>query len=221
MQWFLLVLLGLVLGAGVAVAVWVPNRSFLLRILGIVLVATLAAVAVGTFWKQAVLSLAIAAVSGLAVAVMFQKVAPRRAIAGALTAFVLLFAFSWLALKLADIFLFGKEVDVFRWIGELPENVTSWGSFPMPSPEVLAALGLALFLSSALLPRTARAPAAFAGLFLLFVFGPRILEAQEVYWGEALFLHDPLMRFGLWCLALFVILQILLSIDKGNPKQGG
>lgn len=40
---------------------------------------------------------------GRSIAVMFQKVASRKAIVGALTAFVLLFAFSWLALKLAGL----------------------------------------------------------------------------------------------------------------------
>ncbi|MCC6487444.1 MAG: hypothetical protein IT364_08080 [Candidatus Hydrogenedentes bacterium] len=224
MQWILLTLLVLTLGTIGAIAAWAPNRHFLLRVAGVILVTTLAAVAVSMFWKQSVLALAIAAVCGLAIAVMFQKVAPGKAIVGALTAFVLLFAFSWLALKLADIFLFNKEVDLSRWIewiGELPGSSTSWDSFPMPVPELFVAFGLALLLSSALLPRTARAVAVLAGLFLLFVFGARILATREVYLGEATLMDDPLVRLALGCLALFAILRLLLSIGTGNQNKRG
>jgi hypothetical protein len=224
MPWVLLALLGMLLGVLAAVAFWAPNRYFLLRVAGVTLVTALAVAACGVFWKQTVLALAIAAVCGLAIAVMFQKVAPGKAIMGALTAFVLLFAFSRLALKLADVFLFGKEVDISGWVGlmdEMPTGFPSWDSFHMPTPEFLAALGLALLLSSALLPRTARAVAVLAGFFLLFVFGARILAAHEVYWGEALLMHDPLLRFALGCLAVFAILKILLSICSGDRNKGG
>jgi hypothetical protein len=212
------------LGILAAVAFLAPNRHFLLRVAGVILVTALAAAACGVFWKQTVLALAIAAVCGLALAVMFQKVAPGKAIVDALTAFVLLFAFSWLALKLADVFLFGKDVDMPPWIGsigELPTGFPSWDSFPTPAPEFLVALGLALLLSSPLLPRTARALAVLAGFSLLSVFGARILAAHEVYWGEALLMHDPLLRFAFGCLAVFAILKILLSIGTGDRNKGG
>ena len=169
------------------------------------LAVALLAVGAALFWKHAIVALAIAAVCSLAVGVMSQKVDPSKAIGGALAAFLLMFAFSWLALQMADPLLFGRDSDLSRWIRESAGRAWPFGGEPFESPMLFVAIAVASLSAARFLRPGLKAVAVFVGTLLLFFFGFRLLEDHGFFLSDFFYRHVPASR-------LVVVAMIVLGI---------
>lgn len=214
MAWLLIFLALATLGAVGAAAALGPSRDFPARIAAAVLVLGMLTAGAVLLWRPAIVALAIASVCSLAVGVMFQRVAPARAISAALGAFVLMFAFSWLALQLAPPFLYGEESDLTRWLSRVGERL----DLPDPthaSPALLAAAGAACLLAAACLRRWLRAIAVFAGALLLLVYLPPLLG--EVDFAPLAPGGDPNLRL----LALGLLVAGIVVLARRARRRRG
>lgn len=194
---------------------WAPSRTFKIRALAAAVALAVVVVLVALIWKQAVVALAIAAVCSLAVAVMFQKVDPSRAISGAIAAFVLFFIFSWLAIQVSEPLFFHRQSDVSRWLESL-WNQRHFDSYSSSSTW-LAAIGLACLIGGSLLDRWLRASAVFVGVVLLCVFGPVVLDENGFSLLTSLRCTDPVLKVALLCLLVAGIVTLTRAIGSKHP----
>lgn len=202
MFWLFFMVVAATLGAVIAAGVLAPSRGFALRVVGVILALAILVVLTVLLWKQAILALAIAAVCSLAIGVMFQKVAPAKAIEGAIAAFVLIFVFSWLALQMAGPLLFDRESDLSRWLHQIRLECGPSGRHAVTGPNFLVALGGASLLAACCLDGWMRATAVFAGALLMFFFSPALLENSN-FFGQMFYGHDPVFNLAFLC--VFVI----------------
>lgn len=217
MLWFFMLVMLTALGAVIAAGALAPDRNFALRVVGVLFALSILVVLAVLLWKQAIVALAIAAVCSLAVGVMFQKVDPSKAIGGAITAFVLMFLFSWLALQMADPLLFGRESGLSQWLQRAFHDFHHLGKGDVQTPGFLAALGAACLLAACCLDGWAKAITAFIGGLLVLYFAPAALEQKGIVVRDLFYGHDPVFRlamFGVCVVAAVSIVRLLTASEK-------
>ena len=219
MFWFFILIIAATLGAVITAGAMAPNKNFALRVTGVIFALAILIVLSVLLWKQAIVALAIAAVCSLAVGVMFQKVDPSKAIAGAITAFVLMFVFSWLALQMADPLLFNRESDLSRWLGDAFNGFRPFGGHDVGAPGFLAALGAACLLAAFFLDRWMRAISVFFGALMVLFFAPAVLEQQGVFVRDFFYGHDPVFKLAVLGVIVIGIVGIVrLLANSKNSK---
>ncbi len=206
---------GAALGAVLAAAVLPSNRRFAVRAAAAVLaVAGLFLVSV-FMWRQVLIALTVLALFALALGVLFQRVPPSKAIGAAIAALFLIFALTWLTLRLGEAFLFAPQDQPFSLCRH-------WRDSPPIPMEVLSGLDSSLFLilglatlaAGTLLKSWARALAVFAGLSGMGLwaravypeFGPG-LEFAPVF-------RDPLVQGALAAVIVAGLMRWLFAMGK-------
>lgn len=220
MLWFFITMIAVALSAVITAGVMAPTRRFALRIVAVVLASALLIVAVVVWWKYAIVAAAIATVCSLAIGVMFQKVKPAQAVAGAIVAFVLMFVFSWLALQMADPLLFNEDSELTHWLtglfstGGLYDNRQSW------SPGLTLALVVFGLVVAYALRRWFK-PILITALFL-FVIGSVLifLDQSGINLTELFSGNDPTSRLAsLLLLFGVIVVAAKLIINSNRPKN--
>jgi hypothetical protein len=222
MMWLFIILVAVLIGVAIAAGWLAPTRGFGTRIAGVLLALALMIIIMSLIWQDAVLALAISTVCVLAVGVMFQKVTPGKAIGGAIGAFILLFAFVWLARQLAGPFLFNKESDLSRWFSESFKNHSLSETRSVYRPGVFVALGAATLLVPKFLGGWLRALAVFLGALLIFVFFPAAMERAGFCWDNFSHPRDPVLQLAMLCagfITLLGIIRIIMNSKNHNNNN--
>jgi len=219
MLWFFILIVAATLGGVITMGALAPNRNFAIRVIGVILALALLVIGTMFLWKHAIVALAIAAVCSLAVGVMFQKVDPSKAIGGALAAFVLMFVFSWLALQMADPFLFGRDSDLSRWISKFTSDLRPFSGYDVGGSGFLTALGIACLLAACFLDRWIKAIAVFFGALLLLFFGPTVLERHGLLVRDFFYGHDPVFKLAVLCVVVISIVGIVRLLTNSRNSR--
>ncbi len=169
------------------------------------------------FWKETLLAIAIIAVTLLAVAVMFQKVPMAKAVQGAVVGFLLIFAFSWLAFTLADVFLYGKT-DVSFMPAVFSDRTWHFDIEGELQPALACAVGVAAIVVAGLLPAKARAFLSFPGLILILCFGPQFLETISYSNPDLAMLRNPFFQGTLLIAAVILTAHWLTAPNSDNQR---
>lgn len=173
-------------------------------------------VAASHFWHETVLGLAIASLVFLALGVMLQKVTPAKALVGALTALVLFFVFTWLAVQLADTFFFDKESTLQRWLEvNWPSSSDSDFAF-RPSPWVPFAVGIACLAASAFLPRYPRAVLVFIALVLLLLQLPYYFPVTGWAGQIESLAHEPAIQAAV---IVAIVILVMRALPGGEARR--
>ena len=219
MFWLFILMILLIVGTIIAAGVLAARRTLTPGVVGAIIAVGMLVVLTALLWKHAILAVAIAAVCALAVGVMFGRIDPSKAIMGAITAFVLFFVFTWLALQMAEPLLFGRESDLSQWVKQVFGHGEAFNGGDFGSSGFLAALGVACLIGGCFLARWMRALAVFAGLMLLLTSGPRILDEHGLSFRELLYTHDPVLRLAYLGMIVVGIVAVvkLLSQNSKNP----
>jgi len=206
--WFIVIVAVVLAGAAFLGAI-LHSRRFVWAGIGAAAGIVLLFVAASYFWHEAVLGVAIASLVLLALGVMLQQVAPAKALAGASTALILLFVFSWLAVQLADTFLFNKESPLQRWLN------TEWPALPdgldvfWPNSTAQIALATACLVTAAFLKRIYKAVLVFVGILLLTLQVPYLMQVGDWYGRLQLLMENPLILATIFFMALSFAVRIL------------
>jgi len=174
------------------------------------------------FWQHAVLAVAIISTVFLALGVTLQKVEPVKAITGAVTALILFFVFSWLAVQLADTFLFNRESNVEKWLNREWDFLPQTALLTLPAKALQVALGIACLAAAAFLNRIPRAVLVFIGILLLALQFVHLLEGAVWATEFSPLFHDPLVQLSLVFLsAAFAIRFLIQSLysDESDKKR--
>ncbi len=219
MVWLFALLIFIALAAVVAAGVLGARPSFPSRATAVVLAIVLLAIGVAFFWKHTVVALAIASVCSLAIGVMFTKVAPGKAFAGALSSFVLMFVGSWLALQIAEPLLFDRESDLARWFHESVELAVPLNDAGIQDPGFFVAIAIASLLAACFLGHRMKAVAVFIGTLLLCFFGPPLLENNGFFLTDFFYRHDPAARLVVLALIVLGFVSVFRLLANSNNKN--
>lgn len=224
MLWILTFVLVLTVAVAATAALLGVRRAATFAILGAAGIVGLVA-GIILAWRYVVVAVAIGGVSILALAVMYQKVPPVKAIVSALAAFVLFFVFSWLALQLAEPFLFHRESQLFELVERWQWHSPDWHAIFAKYDSLGIPAGLALLFSAAFIRGGWRTLAVFGG-FLLLMLGFSSLTASNLQSLAVLLREeDPLklvIVLGLGVLAVVSIVKILSQTngcDKSEERK--
>ncbi len=190
---------------------WSPST----RLVAVAAAVLVAPVVGGLLWKGTLVAVAITAVTVLALAAMFGKVPAGKAVEGALVGFFLIFAFSWLAFTLADVFLYGKTDVSFvpaafsnrQWYLDI-----EWDFLP----SLACAAGIAAIVVAGLLPVRARGFLSLPGLIAILWFGPTLLETVSYSNPDLALLRNPFFQGALLIAAVIASAQWLSASRSQN-----
>ena len=214
-QWFCLFAVGAALGAVLAVAVMAPNRRYAVRVGGAVLGAAGLLVVSVLLWRHLLTALTIAALFALALGVLFQKVPPSKAMGAALAALLLVFAFTWLTLRLNEVFLLGPREQPFSLVQQWLENASvQVGGLGGLDSTLLLVVGLAALAAGALLEARVRALAVFAGLLLVGLWARAAFPGFGPALAYAPIFRDPLVQGALVAVVVAGFMHWLFTTGK-------
>ena len=129
MHSFLILVTTATLGAFVAIIALAPRNDIAMRNMGVALAVGLLAMAAALLGQQAIVVLAIAAVSALTVATMMRRLPQFKAVGGVLAVIAVMLAFFWATSPTASLRLSGGNIGWPRWMNA--SNVTGQ-NFPRP-----------------------------------------------------------------------------------------
>lgn len=219
MIWFFVLLIVVALAAVIAAGLLGARPSFPARTAAVVLAVALLAAGAALFWKHTVIALAIASVCSLAVGVMFTRIAPGKAFAGALAAFVLMFGGPWLALQLSSPLLFDRESDLTRWAGAAWGALTT-GEWNFPTAKLAVSIAFLGLLAASLFGPRVRALAILVGGNLLLFFGPRVMEELGLYHPGMHSGIDPLLAALITVAVVLGVVGLLQRLsDNSNHNN--
>lgn len=215
MEWLVMLVTGAALGAVLAAAVLPSHRRFAARAAAAILAVTGLFLVSVLLWRQVLIALTVLALFALALGVLFQRVPPSKAIRAAVAALFLIFALTWLTLRLGEAFLFAPQDQPFSLFRH-------WRDSPPIPMEVLSGLDRSLFLilslatlaAGTLLKSWVRALAVFAGLIFAGLwaravypeFGPG-LELAPIF-------RDPLVQGTLAAVIVAGLMRCLFAMGR-------
>ena len=213
-----MLVIGIAVGAVVAAGVLVPNRRFVVRVAAVLLaLAALLLVSV-ILWRQALVALTIVALFALALGVLFQKVPPSRAMAAAVVALFLIFAFTWLTRRLSEVFLFAPRHQPIlllqQWLDGT--SIQMDGLFGLDS-SLLLIVGLALLAIGPLLKSWMRALAIFAGIVFTGLWARAVFPEPDLGLELAPVFRDPLVQGTLVAVIVAGLMHWLFTM---GPSEG-
>lgn len=219
MLWFFILIIAVTLGAVITAGFLAPNRKYAMRVIGVIMALALLILVTPFIWQHALVAVAIGAACSLAVGVMFGRVKPSRAIAGALTAFVLMFVFSWLALQMSDPLLFGRDSDLSRWLKDLFNGHRPFGSSDIGTSGFLVALGISSLIAACFLERWMKAIAVFFGLLMVLFFTPAVLEGYGICLQNMFYGHDRVLIVAVIGVIVIGIVSIVRLLANSNNSK--
>lgn len=152
------------------------KRASVSKLLGVVILFTVASIGVIAYWRSAMLTISIVLVCVLAIGVAYQKIAAPKAIISAIAAFILIFVFSWLAIQLSKVFLFGQTIDMSSFTGSATGDVQYLIRNAITNPIFLTAFSLACIITSRYMNGWLKSVLLFVGVIAIVMSTPTLLE---------------------------------------------